>query len=135
MSTADYQAFSKFLSQFSGLPCKRRKKTLLEISRFPHSEIACSNILAFFFDPNEEHGLGDLLLKSLLAAAGKPAAASKDFKSRSPRPCSSLGSKKNARILLHAISECGNREISNSVFFLLLQGRPENWDKNFENAW
>ena len=45
----------------------------MEISRFPHSEIACSNILAFFFDPNEEHGLGDLLLKSLLAAAGKPA--------------------------------------------------------------
>src|SRR6266571_4856299 len=73
MSTADYQAFSKLLSQFSGLPRKRRKKTLLEISRFPHSEIACSNILAFFFDPNEEHGLGDLLLKSLLAAAGEPA--------------------------------------------------------------
>src|SRR5438876_3776803 len=73
MSTADSQAFSKLLSQFSGLPRKRRKKTLLEISRFPHSEIACSNILAFFFDPNEEHGLGDLLLKSLLAAAGKPA--------------------------------------------------------------
>ena len=41
-------------------------KTVLEVSDFPHSEIAISNILAFFLDPNEEHGLADLVLKSLL---------------------------------------------------------------------
>lgn len=101
MSTADYQAFSKLLSQFSGLPRKRRKKTLLEISRFPHSEIACSNILAFFFDPNEEHGLGDLLLKSLLTAAGEPAVN----ESRSVRVERELATEERKRLDIVLVAE------------------------------
>jgi hypothetical protein len=38
----------------------------MEISRYPHYENVCSNILEFYFNPEEEHGLGDLLLSSFL---------------------------------------------------------------------
>lgn len=62
--------FEELLRKFQTLlPLKKAPKTLLEISRFPHYELACSNILAFFLDPAEEHGLGDIFLKSLLIAA------------------------------------------------------------------
>jgi hypothetical protein len=70
MNTTDnFVFFKKLLKDFeSQLPLKRPPKTFMEITRFPHSELACSNMLAFFLDPNEEHGLGDVLLSSLLEA-------------------------------------------------------------------
>lgn len=40
----------------------------MEVAGYPHYENVASNMLAFFFQPNEEHGLGDLLLASLLGA-------------------------------------------------------------------
>jgi len=40
----------------------------MEVAGYPHYENVASNILAFFFQPAEEHGLGDLLLTSLLGA-------------------------------------------------------------------
>lgn len=47
----------------------------MEISGFPHYENVCSNILAFFFDPAEEHGFGDLLLRAFfkMVAENPPA--------------------------------------------------------------
>ena len=42
-----------------------RPLTFMEISRYPHYENVCSNILAFFFDPSELHGLGTLFLDAL----------------------------------------------------------------------
>ncbi|HUB15759.1 MAG TPA: PD-(D/E)XK nuclease family protein [Acetobacteraceae bacterium] len=47
---------------------KRRpdRPTLLEISGYPHYENVASNILAFYLDPAEVHGLGSLLLDALL---------------------------------------------------------------------
>jgi hypothetical protein len=50
----------------------RRRKTLLEIAKRTDSELIHSNILAFFLDPREEHGLGDLFLASLLKASRSP---------------------------------------------------------------
>ena len=41
-------------------------KTFLQIAQQPHYENVISNILAFFFDTSEEHGLEDLFLSSLL---------------------------------------------------------------------
>ncbi len=42
-----------------------RPLTFMEISRYPHYENVCSNILAFFFNPSEPHGLGTLFLDAL----------------------------------------------------------------------
>lgn len=38
----------------------------MEISGYPHYENVCSNILKFYLDPTNEHGLKDLVLNSLL---------------------------------------------------------------------
>lgn len=46
----------------------------MEIAGYPHYENVCSNILAFFMDPEESHGLGTLVLDAL-AIAGNIAAA------------------------------------------------------------
>lgn len=45
---------------------KTKPKTFLEIARQPHYENVISNIYAFYLDPNEEHGLGDLFINSLV---------------------------------------------------------------------
>lgn len=38
----------------------------MEISGYPHYENVCSNVLQFYLDPKNEHGLKDLVLNSLL---------------------------------------------------------------------
>jgi hypothetical protein len=38
----------------------------MEICGYPHFENVCSNILQFYLDPNDEHGLKDLVINSLL---------------------------------------------------------------------
>jgi hypothetical protein len=65
--------FTNLLESFGRLPQleRRKPKTLLEIAGFPRRELPYSNILAFLLDPNKEHGMGDLLLRSLLEAAGE----------------------------------------------------------------
>ena len=44
----------------------KKEKTYMEICGYPHYEIVCSNILAFYFNPKEEHKLGEIFLKSLI---------------------------------------------------------------------
>jgi hypothetical protein len=64
------EEFEHLLAEFKKLPpLKKHEPTLMEISGYPHYENVCSNILAFFFSSNEDHGLKTLLLESLLAAA------------------------------------------------------------------
>lgn len=41
--------------------------TFLETAGYPHFENVASNLLAFFLDPDEDHGLGSLFLDALLA--------------------------------------------------------------------
>jgi hypothetical protein len=43
----------------------------MEISGYPHFENVCSNILRFFLDTSEIHGLHNLVLKSLLQSTGE----------------------------------------------------------------
>jgi len=64
--------FENLLASFDLLPKAEKKPftTLLEIANYPRSELACSNSLAFFLNPDEEHKLGSLVLNSLLEAAG-----------------------------------------------------------------
>lgn len=50
-------------------PCKSCKKTninIFQIAGFPRRETVSSNVLAYFFDPNESHGLKGAFLHALL---------------------------------------------------------------------
>ena len=42
----------------------------MDVAGFPSRENVCSNILAFYLNPAEEHGMGDLLLTSLFRMCG-----------------------------------------------------------------
>ena len=55
------------LLEFQALPKVPKIKTFMDVSGYPHYENVSSNLLAFFFDPEQEHGLGDLLLTSFLS--------------------------------------------------------------------
>lgn len=63
----DITKFEKLIQEFSKLPkAKVVLPTYLEIAGQPHFENVCSNILAYFFNTNESHGLKDLVLKSFI---------------------------------------------------------------------
>ena len=68
----NHPEFSELLKKFERLlrTTRPRSKTLLEIADVHHWELAHSNILAFFLDSRQEHGLADLFLTSLLEASG-----------------------------------------------------------------
>jgi len=60
-----FNQFESLLDIFQTLPKAKQYRTVMQVSGYPHYENVSSNILAFFFDPEEEHGLSDLLLQSL----------------------------------------------------------------------
>lgn len=63
----DIIKFEKLIQEFSKLPkAEVVLPTYLEIAGQPHFENVCSNILAYFFNTNESHGLKDLVLKSFI---------------------------------------------------------------------
>ena len=68
----DVDAAQTLLDEFSRQvpPRPERPPTLMEISGYPHYENVCSNILAFFLDPGNPHGLGTLFLDALVQAGG-----------------------------------------------------------------
>lgn len=58
---------TELLKTFERYPKKEKNaKTFLEIARCPHYENVWSNILAFYLNPNAEHGFGDILLRTFL---------------------------------------------------------------------
>ena len=50
---------TKLLIDFKSIPQYKRTKTFMEISGYPHYENVCSNILSFYLNPANEHGLKD----------------------------------------------------------------------------
>ena len=70
METTRLENFEELLDEFRKLPDRiERPPTFMEIAGYPHYENVCSNILAFFMDPGEPHGLGTLVLDALANAA------------------------------------------------------------------
>jgi PD-(D/E)XK nuclease superfamily len=68
-------ALTTLLDDFVKLPARiERPSTFMEIAGYPHYENVYSNILAFYLDPEEAHGLGTLVLDAL-ARVGSIAAA------------------------------------------------------------
>ncbi len=62
-------AAATLLDGFKELPDRiERPRTFMDIAGYPHYENVCSNILAFFLDPGEPHGLGTLVLDALASA-------------------------------------------------------------------
>ena len=57
------------LVEFKSIPKKRRNRTFMEIAGYPHYENVCSNILSFYLDPNAEHQLRNLVLRSLIESS------------------------------------------------------------------
>ena len=64
----DEKQIYNLLLDFQKIPRKKRHRTFLEISGYPHYENVCSNILQFYFDTSNEHNLTDLFVKSILQA-------------------------------------------------------------------
>ena len=60
--------FTKILIDFKSIPKHKRTRTFMEISGYPHYENVCSNILKFYLDTKNEHGLKNLVLNSLRIA-------------------------------------------------------------------
>ena len=67
--SSNHEEYLKLLLKFEYLPKKILSKSILNIAGYPHYENVSSNILAFFLNPNNEHGLGQLMLSSLLNLA------------------------------------------------------------------
>ncbi len=62
--------FGGLLTEFKLLPPSPRNLTFMQVAGYPHYENVCSNILAFYLDPQEDHCLGDLVLNALMEVAG-----------------------------------------------------------------
>lgn len=58
--------FSFLDGAFGKVGVVARPVNVFEIAGFPRRETVASNVLAYFFDPNERHGLGTLVIDSLL---------------------------------------------------------------------
>ncbi len=68
--TNNYDKYMKLLQEFKTLPNTSKSESIFDIAGYPHYENVSSNILAFYLNPNNEHGLGNLLLSSLMSLAG-----------------------------------------------------------------
>ena len=65
-----YNELLGLLHDFESLPDTFKSESIFDIAGYPHYENVCSNILAFYLNPNNEHGLGNLLFSSLMNLAG-----------------------------------------------------------------
>lgn len=61
------EVFKKLLEDFSKIHIPKEEKTFMGICKYPWSrfEEICSRVLAFYFNPNEEHGFRDLWFRAL----------------------------------------------------------------------
>lgn len=62
-------SFHQLLDAFKSPSSSIKDPTFMEIAGYPHYENVCSNILAFYLQPDAAHGLSDLCLKALLSLA------------------------------------------------------------------
>lgn len=62
------------IARFTEVPASSAEATrpnIFRIAGFPRRETVSSNVLAYFFDPAEDHGLKDMMLKALLPTIHK----------------------------------------------------------------
>ena len=73
MEEKDFENLRQMLNDASNIEIQTKAQTFFDVSGYPHYENVMSNILAFFFNPNEEHGFKDLWIKSLIECYNKTA--------------------------------------------------------------
>lgn len=72
MQEKDLNVIEDLIDEFTDLKIKERNGlTFLEIVKCPRLERVWSNILAFYINPNSEHNLHELLLKSIFESIEK----------------------------------------------------------------
>ena len=50
---------TKMFQEFENIKKTKNKKNYFSVTKFPHYEIVSSNVLKFFFSPDEEHNFKD----------------------------------------------------------------------------
>lgn len=68
--SAWHDAIAKFTEAMSSAT-EVSRPNIFRIAGFPRRETVSSNVLAYYFDPTEDHGLKDMMLKALLRCIGK----------------------------------------------------------------
>ena len=68
MSSPTTGEYNDLLYEFEALP--KTSRSIFDVAGNPHYENVCSNILAFYFDPNNEHGLGQLFYSCVMSLTG-----------------------------------------------------------------
>jgi len=61
-----YNDFLGLIQDFESLPHISKSENIFNITGYPHYENVSSNILSFYLNPNNEHGLGNLFFSSLM---------------------------------------------------------------------
>ncbi|WP_405330209.1 PD-(D/E)XK nuclease family protein [Leeuwenhoekiella sp. LLG6367-2.1] len=111
--------------------------TFLEIAKQPHYENVLSNIYAFFFDIEQEHGFGDLFINSLLqliqeSEIGKQKQALQSFNDFSIE--TEYSTKKGGRIDLLLHNEQQAIIIENKVYHFLNNDLDDYWESTQEKG-
>lgn len=75
------EEFRNLVRKFEALPHSKQGLTFMDVSGYPHYENVCSNILAFYLDPGQEHGLKDLFISALFKMTCPDTACSTRIKS------------------------------------------------------
>lgn len=126
----DLESLQLFLNENSIPEIKSKPKTFLGIARQPHYENVMSNIYAFFFDVDEDHGFGDLFISSFLQLINiKVGPGKKTFTmSNGFTPRLEYGTKKGGRIDL--LLQGGDEAviIENKVYHTLNNDLEDYWD-------
>lgn len=96
----EYQEYKKMLNNVNikNMRTMQYEKTIFEITKYPYRENVASNILAFYFDINEEHKLEDLFLNALLDTINSKYNESKSINTNNIKVFRELRTKENKRI-------------------------------------
>lgn len=65
-----FESYKNLIKSAPKLQSIKQEKTIFSIGGRGHYENPISDVLAFYFDPSEEHGMGDLLLRSYFETIG-----------------------------------------------------------------
>jgi hypothetical protein len=124
------EQLQEFLNSASIPKIKAKPKTFQGIAGQPHYENVLSNLYAFYFDVNEEHGFGDLFIKSFLELI-KKADPGKDKQlvfDDGFEVETEFRTIKGGRIDLLLANESNAIIIENKVFHILNNNLKDYWD-------
>lgn len=111
----EYEDLKRVLAELSSITVPARNENIFNVAGFPHYENVSSNILAFFLNPQNEHGLGNLILSSLLSLVDEQL----DFKEREVDVSREVTTLNNGRIDLVVITNFKLIGIENKIYHYL----------------